>query len=179
MSTAENAISGSDAVASPAVASQRKSRSRPYAIFAVVVAVVVVAYFGLRFFLAGRENTDDAQVGADMVPISARVGGNVVAVPVVDNQAVKKGDLLAQIDPTDYENKVKVAEAEIQASKAQADAADAQMRIVEASSKGGSPPRERRSPERPRPSRAPTRRSRPRGRRSRTRRRTRKRPTRT
>jgi membrane fusion protein (multidrug efflux system) len=72
-----------------------------------------------------------------MVPISARVGGNVIAVPVVDNQAVKKGDLLAQIDPTDYENKVKVAEAEIQASKAQAEAADAQVRIVEASSKGG------------------------------------------
>jgi membrane fusion protein (multidrug efflux system) len=137
MSTAENTISGSDAVASSAVASQKKSRARPYAIFAVVVAVVIVAYFGLRFFLAGRENTDDAQVGADMVPISARVGGNVVAVPVVDNQAVKKGDVLAQIDPTDYENKVKLAEAEILAAKAQADAADAQMRIVEASSKGG------------------------------------------
>src|ERR1700722_10394870 len=72
-----------------------------------------------------------------MVPISARVGGNVVAVPVVDNQAVKKGDLLAQIDPTDYENKVKLAEAEIEAAKAQADDADAQMRIVAASARGG------------------------------------------
>jgi membrane fusion protein (multidrug efflux system) len=138
MSAAENTMSQPEVSAvAGANANARKSRSRPYAIFAVVVAVVVVAYFGFRLLTAGRENTDDAQVGADMVPISARVGGNVVAVPVVDNQAVKKGDVLAQIDPTDYENKVKLAEAEILASKAQADAADAQMRIVEASSKGG------------------------------------------
>ena len=138
MSSADNALSGSGsetAVATTAVA--KKSRARPYMILALVVAVVLVAYFAFRFLTAGRENTDDAQVGADMVPISARVGGNVVAVPVVDNQLVKKGDLLAQIDPADYENKVKLADAEIRAAKAQAEAADAQMRIVAASSKGG------------------------------------------
>jgi membrane fusion protein (multidrug efflux system) len=135
MTAAESTLGESGAGAR--TAPSRKSRSRPYAILALVVGGVVVAYLGFRAFTAGRENTDDAQVGADMVPISARVGGNVVAVPVVDNQAVKKGDLLAQIDPADYENKVKVAEAEIQAAKAQADAADAQVRIVEASSKGG------------------------------------------
>jgi len=135
MTTAQTSINEREADAVPVAA--KKSRSRPYAILAVIVAAVTIGYFGFRFLTAGRESTDDAQVGADMVPLSARVGGNVVAVPVVDNQAVKKGELLAQIDPTDYENKVRSAEAEVQASKAQADAADAQVGIVEASSKGG------------------------------------------
>ena len=126
--SAETTMNRPEADAAPKVL--KKSRSRPYVILSIVVAAVAAGYFGFRFLTAGREGTDDAQVGADMVPISARVGGNVVAVPVVDNQAVKKGDLLAQIDPTDYENKVKVAEAEIQASRAQAEAADAQVRIV-------------------------------------------------
>ena len=135
--TAETTMPEPEAADAPTALPAKKSRSRPYAILSLVVAVVLVAYFGFRFVTAGRENTDDAQVGADMVPISARVGGTVIAVPVVDNQAVKKGDLLAQIDPTDYENKVKVAEAEIRAAKAQADAADAQVRVVEASSRGG------------------------------------------
>jgi membrane fusion protein, multidrug efflux system len=137
MASAENTMSGSETAPLPGATAGAKSRARPYAIFAVVVAVVLVAYFVFRFFTAGRENTDDAQVGADMVPISARVGGNAVAVPVVDHQAVKKGDLLARIDPTDFENKVKLAEADLEAAKAQAEAADAQMRIVSASSKGG------------------------------------------
>jgi membrane fusion protein (multidrug efflux system) len=114
-----------------------KSKSRPFAILAGVVAVAFGAYAAFRVATAGKESTDDAQVAADMVPISARVGGTVIAVPVTDHAQVKKGDLLAQLDPMDYEAKVKQAEAERDAAKAQADGADAQARIVEASSKGG------------------------------------------
>ena len=122
------------AQAAPAKA---KSKSRPFVILGVVVAVAALGYGGFRAVTAGKESTDDAQVAADMVPISARVGGTVVAVPVTDHQLVKKGDLLAQIDPADYEIKVQQATAERDAAKAQADGADAQVRIVEASSKGG------------------------------------------
>ena len=129
----EQAPDGATAAAPPA----KKSRARPYAIFAAVVAVAAVGYLGFRSLTAGKESTDNAQITVDMVPVAARVGGQLVAVPVTDNQAVKKGDLLAQIDPSDYENKVKQAEAELLAARAQASAADAQMRIVEASSKGG------------------------------------------
>jgi membrane fusion protein (multidrug efflux system) len=115
----------------------KKNRARPYVIFGAVVAVAAVGYLGFRSLTAGKESTDNAQVSTDMVPIAARVGGALIAVPVTDNQAVKKGDLLAQIDPADYENRVKQADAELRAAKAQAAAAEAQMRIVEASSKGG------------------------------------------
>ena len=141
MSTAETAIDrpASEAKDAPArgVPAAKKNRTRPYIILGVVVALGFGGYVTFKSLTAGRESTDDAQVSADMVPIAARVGGALVSVPVTDNQAVKKGDLLAQIDPADYENKVKQAEAELRAAKAQASAAEAQMRIVEASSKGG------------------------------------------
>ena len=136
MTLAQNVYT--DAAVAPAQAAvTKKSRSRPYVVLSLVVGGLLLLYFGFRFLTAGRENTDDAQVSTDMVPIAAKVSGTVTVVPVVDNQAVKKGDLLAQIDPADYENKVRLAEAEIQAAKAQAEAADAQVRIVEASSRGG------------------------------------------
>jgi membrane fusion protein (multidrug efflux system) len=124
-----------DAHAAPVA--KKKNRSRPYVIFGAVVAVSALGYLTFHLLTAGKESTDDAQVSVDMVPIAARVGGVLIEVPVTDNQTVKKGDLLAQIDPIDYENKVKQAEAELRAAKAQAAAADAQMRIVAASSKGG------------------------------------------
>jgi membrane fusion protein (multidrug efflux system) len=124
------------AVARPLPVVKKKSM-RPYLILGIVVVLAAIGYFALHLLTAGKESTDDAQVSVDMVPIAARVGGALIAVPVTDNQAVKKGDLLAQIDPADYENKVKQADAELRAAKAQAQAAEAQMRIVEASSKGG------------------------------------------
>jgi membrane fusion protein (multidrug efflux system) len=137
MASAESSVEATRAAVQAGRATPSASRARPYIVFAAIVGVVLVLYFGFRALTAGRQNTDDAQVAADMVPISARVGGTVVAVPVVDHQAVKKGDVLAQIDPTDYENKVKLAEAEVEAAEAQAAAADAQVQIVGASSKGG------------------------------------------
>jgi membrane fusion protein (multidrug efflux system) len=110
---------------------------RPYLALGLVVILGLAGYLLLHLLTGGRQNTDDAQVSADMVPVSARVGGVVVSVPVSDNQAVRQGDLLAQIDPIDYENKVKQAEAELRAAQAQASGAQAQTRIVAASSKGG------------------------------------------
>jgi membrane fusion protein (multidrug efflux system) len=137
MSVAQDALGGSEAAVERTESTKRRSRARPYLILGLVVVGILLAYLALRALTAGRENTDDAQVAVDMVPISARVGGAVVSVPVVDNQAVKAGDLLARIDPADYENKLKLAEAELEAAKAQSDAADAQMRVVAANSQGG------------------------------------------
>jgi membrane fusion protein (multidrug efflux system) len=114
-----------------------RKRRRPYLILGLVVCAVVGGYALFHLLSAGRENTDDAQVGTDMVPIAARVGGLVLEVPVKDHAAVKKGDLIARLDPADYEARIQQAEADLAASRAQADAADAQVRIVAASSRGG------------------------------------------
>ena len=116
----------------------RKRRGvRAYVWLGAAVALGGAVYFGLRAYTAGKESTDDAQVDADVVPIAARVSGTVSRVLVKDNQPVKKGDLMVEIDPRDYQVRVKQKEAELEAAKAQAASADAQVRIVEATSKGG------------------------------------------
>ena len=81
---------------------------------------------GYLISVAGEENTDDAQVEADVVPLGARVGGQVAALLVKDNQAVKVGQVLMQLDRADFAARVKQAEAERATAQAQAAVADAQ-----------------------------------------------------
>ena len=91
-----------------------KRKRRPFLILGVIAALVLAGIGIYMLATAGKESTDDAQVSTDMVPIDgAGRRGSSLVVPVVDNQPVKRGDLLAQINPADYENKVKQAEAEL------------------------------------------------------------------
>jgi membrane fusion protein, multidrug efflux system len=124
-------------VPSDAASAPPKRRRRPFLILAVI-AVLAVAGIGLYTMATrGREGTDDAQVAADMVPIATRVGGAVARVHVLENKLVKRGDLLVEIDPADYDARAQQAEAELSIAKAQAAVADAQVQIVDATSKGG------------------------------------------
>jgi membrane fusion protein (multidrug efflux system) len=72
-----------------------------------------------------------------VVPIAARASGQIAKRLVEDNQRVKKGDVLIQIDDADFAARVKQAEAELETARAQAAAADSQVQVVEASAKGG------------------------------------------
>src|ERR1700722_7407923 len=85
-----------------------------------VVAILVVALVASVYYLYSRqfEETDDAQIDANISNVGSRVTGNIKAVYVVDNQAVKVGDLLAELDTSDLE----VALAAARAAVAQADA---------------------------------------------------------
>jgi membrane fusion protein (multidrug efflux system) len=123
-------------VTAPVAAAPRRGR-RPFMILGLVALVALVAVGSYTYATAGREQTDDAQIAADMVPVSARVGGAVVRVRVTENQLVKQGDLLVEIDPADYEARVSQADAELATARAQAAAAAAQVEVVEATSKGG------------------------------------------
>ena len=99
-------------------------------------------------------STDDAYVKADMATIAAKVGGYVQSVGIVENQAVKKGDLLAQIDPVDYRLAVEAAKGRIETQgatiarlAAQADvqrAAIDQTRAIARRRRGRPRPRRRR-----------------------------------
>jgi RND family efflux transporter MFP subunit len=62
--------------------------------------------------------TRDGRVRADVINVAADVTGTVVDVPVHDNQQVKKGDLLMQIDPDHYQIEVKQAQATVASRKA-------------------------------------------------------------
>ncbi len=94
-----------------------KKRGRGRAILALVLlgGAGAGAWYGHRYWTEGRflVSTDDAYVKADMATISAKVSGYVEAVGVVENQAVRKGDVLARIDPLDYRLAVEAAQGKI------------------------------------------------------------------
>jgi membrane fusion protein (multidrug efflux system) len=131
------------AAAAPAVvapvseAPPAKRKRRPFAVLGVVAVIAVAIVGGYSLLTAGRENTDDAQIAADMVPVGTRVAGAVAHVLIKENQLVKKGELLVEIDPSDYDARVQQAAAELATAQAQAAGAQAQVEIVEATSKGG------------------------------------------
>jgi len=115
----------------------KKPSRRPFIILAIVVLVIGGSIGGYALATAGEETTDDAQVEADVVAIGARVGGQVLKVPVLENTFVKKGQLLVEIDAADYDARVKQADAELATAKAQAAQADANVAVIEANARGG------------------------------------------
>jgi membrane fusion protein, multidrug efflux system len=60
------------------------------------------ALAGTYYYFGGSESTDDAQIDGYINPVSSRVAGYITNVYVEDNQYVKAGTLLVQIDPKDY-----------------------------------------------------------------------------
>ena len=79
---------------------------------AVLIAVGFGGYEGRYWFTEGRFliSTDDAYVKADMATIASKVSGYIATVAVADNQHVDAGDLLARIDPGDYQLAVDAAQ---------------------------------------------------------------------
>ncbi len=116
---------------------KKPSARRPLAILGGIAVFVLVVIGGYLLFTAGEQHTDDAQVRADVIPVAARVGGQIVRVAVIENQIVAKGDLIAEIDDRDLAARKVQAEAELAMATAQGSAADAQVAVVEASSRGG------------------------------------------
>ena len=123
--------------AAEAAAPAKKKSPRKFVVLGAIAVVAGLGYVGYSALTRGHESTDDAQVDADVVTVSARVSGVALKVYVNDNQPIKKGDPIADIDPADLDAKEKQLEAEVAAAKAQAAAADAQVQIVAATSKGG------------------------------------------
>jgi membrane fusion protein, multidrug efflux system len=119
------------------VESGAKRRLKPPVLIAMVAGAVVLGALIVFLLGLGKESTDDAGVDADVVPLALRVGGQVVHVSVAENQPVKKGDLILQLDDADYQAKVLQAQAELDSARAQADAADAQASVAEAGARGG------------------------------------------
>jgi membrane fusion protein, multidrug efflux system len=100
---------------------RRNRAAKPIVILLVVVAVLLVGWFWWesRYW----EDTDDAEIDGHIYPINARVSGQVIKVNYDDGQVVRKGDVLVQIDPTDYQVALERAKADYLDSQAQAQAA--------------------------------------------------------
>jgi membrane fusion protein (multidrug efflux system) len=116
---------------------RKKKAMRAYLVLGTLATAVIAIYFIHGYVTRNQVSTDDAQVDADVVPVSARVAGIVLKMEVSDNQEVKEGQLIASIDPADYTARYDAAKADLEAATAQAESADAQAEVVRSTSKGG------------------------------------------
>lgn len=95
-----------------------------YALSIIMLFIIVIVTYKLWGFYTLGPWTRDAKIRAEIVQISAEVSGRLIELPVVDNQEVKKGDLLLKIDPKDYQIKLANAEATLQQLTAERDNAN-------------------------------------------------------
>jgi membrane fusion protein (multidrug efflux system) len=94
---------------------------RPAFLIIAALVLIVAAVLGVRYWLYARahETTDDAFVDGRIVQLSPKISGYVKKVYVADNQQVKEGDLIAELDARDYETRLTQARAALEAGLAQ------------------------------------------------------------
>jgi membrane fusion protein (multidrug efflux system) len=100
--------------------SKRNNKRKRLAIIVFSSLALIVAltiYFYLRY-KATHITTDDAFIEGHIHTIASKVSGTVKGIYVNDNQPVKKGELLLEIDSIDYEVKVKETTSELNVEKA-------------------------------------------------------------
>jgi membrane fusion protein, multidrug efflux system len=103
----------------------------------IIIAAVVLALgaiFGVRYWLYSRshESTDDAFIDGHIIQVSPKASGYVAKIYVTDNQQVKEGDLLAELDARDYEVKLQQAKAALDAGLAKENEAKTNVTLTRA-----------------------------------------------
>ena len=114
-------------------------RRRNLALGAVgVLAVGAALWFGIPWmrFTLSTVSTDDAYVNGHVTFVAPRLHGQVSRVLVDDNNRVKKGDLLVQLDKEPFADAVAVKKAAVDTARADLDAANAAVRGIEAQARG-------------------------------------------
>lgn len=125
----------------PLPSSERDYRSRPsptanpaFRIALIIGAVVfVVAGFFVYRYLSSYESTDDAQMDGHVNSVSARITGHVIKLDIRDNQYVQAGQVLVEIDPSDYQVAYEHAKADFENAQAAAAAAGVTVPITSVS----------------------------------------------
>lgn len=112
-------------------AEEPKKRSKVFLII-LILMIVAGAWFGITKYIYAQhhEDTDDAQIEADMIPIIPRVSGYVEEVRVKDNQQVHKGDTLIVIDDRDLNINLLQAESALATAKSSVDASRANTKAA-------------------------------------------------
>src|SRR5580692_4118178 len=98
--------------------SAMKVRLLNYLITFVIIALAVWAGVSLYNNYIQNPWTRDGQVRANVVGIAPRVSGPIIRIPIRDNQQMKKGDLLFEIDPSDFKAQVDVSVGQVQNAEA-------------------------------------------------------------
>ena len=87
---------------------------------AVVLVAVAVGLFKYWDYVTNPW-TRDGQVRAQVVQITPRISGPIVNLPIMDNQLVKQGDLLFEVDPRTFKSAVDGAQADLQQAQVEVD----------------------------------------------------------
>lgn len=107
------------------------ARDPRFRLFVIIGGIVVlVAVFFLWRYLGSYESTDDAQIDGHLNSISARVSGHVAKLLVDDNQVVTAGQVLIEIDPSDYQIALEHAKADYDDAVALASAAEVNIPLT-------------------------------------------------
>jgi membrane fusion protein (multidrug efflux system) len=118
----EDELTDDDAAIDDAGATVKKTPvyKRPKFLIAAAIILIVGAFFGVRYWLYARahESTDDAFIEGHVVPVNTKVSGYVAKIYIKENQEVKQGDLIAELDARDYETRVTQAKAALDAGEA-------------------------------------------------------------
>src|SRR5471032_3217877 len=124
------------APAAAAPAGPAKSNTRVLVIAAVVALAALAAggrmWYRSHYFV----ETENAYVAGHVHPVSARISGVVTKVFIDDNQLVKEGDVIAELDPFDQRVKTEQITAQIASAEQQVMQADAQIAQAQAQASG-------------------------------------------
>jgi membrane fusion protein (multidrug efflux system) len=108
----------------------RQSVWRHWKLLLVLSLVLVGGVVAMFLFFSGRVSTDDAQVDSHISSVSPRISGHIDQILVEDNQQVAAGELLARIDPRDYQAEVDRATAALEMAIAQERSANVTVRLT-------------------------------------------------
>ena len=87
----------------------RLSIKKPLIIFTTVILVLCSSFF--IYEQTKYQSTDDAYIETTTVNVAPKISGEIVEVYVKDNQQVNRGDVIAKIDPRDYDVELEQAQA--------------------------------------------------------------------
>jgi membrane fusion protein (multidrug efflux system) len=107
---------------------------RPLPLALMALAALVVVVLGTAYWLYARQyvSTDDAFIDANVVRLAPRVAGQVLRVPVSDNQEVQKGQLVVELDPAPFQVQLDQAKASEAQAEGQLAAARSQVAVAKA-----------------------------------------------
>jgi membrane fusion protein (multidrug efflux system) len=136
LAAAAAASTGASAAGATSEGGSPTRRRQVFLRLAIVAAVLAALGLVIWFFMQGKEETDDAYVDGHISNVGSRIAGTVSSVLVTDNQLVKAGQTLAQLDPNDYNARLEQAQASLEEARHQSDAAQSKVEQSSLTSQG-------------------------------------------
>ena len=115
-----------------ATTKNNQKKKKAFMIVGVVIVIGLIAGYFYKSYVSTRISTDDAFIDGNIHTIAAKINGTVKAVNVNDNQSVKKGDLLVEIDPVDYSTRSQEARSAVGVERGKLSEAEAKIALARA-----------------------------------------------